>query len=163
MMWETFKQSSVQHAQTAVASLFCLLVFTLVLIHIFGLEASDIKGFFRSNMPKAEIQKPVPKKKSGGDEIRKYTEFVTINHKVLKLKITTGTQFDNSTNQNVELQWCYAFLHKSKKDGFVVRLEIQEIENSVIKSFAPYSVQTLLEFGLTQTQAKDLITYCRFR
>lgn len=98
-----------------------------------------------------------------GEEIRHYSEFVTVEHKALNLSITTGIRYDNSADQNIEAQWCYARKNKSGSDGFAVHLTIQEIRAGETLTFAPFSIQTLREFGLTQAQAKGLADYCRFK
>lgn len=185
MMWDNIKRNISNIGQITLTGLFCLAVFILVLIHIFGLSAGDIKKLFASNHKKPEAQvknpafKPKPKltpkpkskikpklkvtKKVIGNEVRQYSEFVMVKHPSLNLTITTGIRYDNSTNQKVVSQWCYAQKSKSKNDGFSVKISIRNIDGTITKNFAPYSVQTLREFGLTQSQAKDLITYCRFK
>lgn len=181
MMWDTIKRNISNIGQITLTGLFCLAVFILVLIHVFGLNSDDIKKLFASNSkkPESQVKKPAlnPKSKSQpktkpklkttkkvvGNEVRQYSEFVTVNHPSLSLNITTGIRYDNSTNQKVVSQWCYAQKTKAKNDGFSVKMSIRHLDGSKTKNFAPYSVQTLREFGLTQVQAKDLITYCRFK
>lgn len=163
-MWQTLKQEIRQTGQVLLAGLFSFAVITLVLIHVFDIGADDFKKLFASIVAKDEI-KPSEQnpKKSNGKEIRKYSEFVTVNHPVLDLSITTGIRFDNSKDQNVESQWCYASQSVGQKGGFFVQLNIQKINSGKVKKFGPYSVQTLRKFNLTQDQAKNLITYCRFK
>lgn len=185
MMWDTIKRDISNIGQITLTGLFCLAVFILVLIHVFGLSTGDIKKLFASNSKKSETQvnKPALKpklklppkikskikpklkvtKKVVGNEVRQYSEFVTVNHPTLSLTITTGIRYDNSTNQKVVSQWCYAQKTKAKNDGFSIKMSIRNLDGSKTKNFAPYSVQTLREFSLTQAQAKDLITYCRFK
>ncbi|MBL4761024.1 MAG: hypothetical protein JKY80_09330 [Mariprofundaceae bacterium] len=163
-MRQTLKQEIRQTGQVLVAGLFSLVALTLVLIHIFGIGAHDFKKLFASSAAKDEA-KPSKKKtkKDGGKEIRKYSEFITVKHSTLDLDITTGIRFDNSTDQNIEAQWCYASPTTSQKDGLFMRLSIREIEGSKTKDFPPYPIQTLREFNLTQDQAKNLVTLCRFK
>jgi len=188
-MWDRFKHNISNMGQIALTGLFCLAVFVLVLIHVFGLGSADIKKLFASNSKQSETQakkpdakvkpkvKPKlkigekPKFKSGskvvnkvvGNEVRQYSEFVTVKHPTLMFSISTGIRYDNSTNQKIVAQWCYAQKRKSKNDGLSAHLTIRELKNGKFKSFAPYSVQTLREFGLTQSQAKNLNSYCRFK
>lgn len=172
-MWDTLKSDISNIGQIILTSLFCLAVFILVLIHVFELGADDISKLFVSNSTKSEAQaknpalKPKVKskvtKKVIGNEVRQYSEFVTVNHSSLNLTITTGIRYDNSTNQKVVSQWCYAQKSKVINDGFSVKLSIRTLDGSTTKNFAPYSVQTLRQFGLTQAQSKDLITFCRFK
>lgn len=163
-MWQTLKQEIRQTSQVMVAGLFSLAVLTLVLIHVFGIGADDFKKLFASVMAKDEIKpsKQTPKK-DDGNEIRKYSEFVTVKHSNLDLSITTGIRFDNSKDQNIESQWCYVSQSVGQKGGFFVQLNIQKINSGKVEKFGPYSVQTLRKFNLTQDQAKNLITYCRFK
>jgi len=182
-MWEIIKRDASNLGQLVFTALFAFAVFILVLIHVFGLAVGDIKNLFASDPkqsgsqskdPKAKIKPKVkaglnPKLKSGskvtkkvvGNEVRQYSEFVTVKHPSLTLSITTGIRYDNSTTQKIVAQWCYA--HKHKKDGLSNHLTIREIKNGKSKSFAPYSVQTLRELGLTQAQAKILSSFCRFK
>lgn len=106
---------------------------------------------------------PSRDKAAAADEVRHYSEFVTVKHSALNLKITTGIRYDSSTVRNVEAQWCYAQLGKGARSGFALHLNIQEIKGGKTQTFAPYPMQTLREFGLTPAQASGLKSYCRFK
>lgn len=186
-MWDAIKRDISDIGELTLTGIFILAVFILVLIHVFGLSAGDIKKLLATDTKNTEAQLKKPASKSNpnlksklklkqkgssnskvnqkviGNEVRQYSEFVTVNHPTLGLTITTGIRYDNSTNQKVVSQWCYAQKSKTKKDGFSVHLSIKKIDQGKTQSFAPYSVQTLREFGLTQSQANGLTSYCRFK
>ncbi|MBM1556238.1 hypothetical protein JQV19_06190 [Sulfitobacter mediterraneus] len=162
--FETKSEALRSYGQTAMAGLFSLAVFSLILIHVFDIDTEDIKSFFAPDTSDKVVGRKGPKNKAGDvDEIRQYSEFVIVKHKTLNLQITTGIRYDNSSDQNIESQWCYARARKGTDSGFSVHLTIQEINDGETLSYAPFAVQTLREFGLTQVQAKDLTSYCRFR
>lgn len=165
-MPSSFKNTLKQSLQHAFAWVFVLLALILVLTDIFKFTTTDFKeahNWAFKTPDKIVGSSPRPLPPNTKTEIRKYSEFVTVSHPTLGFKITTGIRFDNSTDQNIESQWCYAAPTAEQKDGLFTRLTLRETNEFRAKKYAPYSVQTLRKFNLTQKQAKGLISFCRFK
>lgn len=97
------------------------------------------------------------------NEIREYSEFITIKRADLNIHVITGIRYGSSTSQNIVAQWCYAVPAKTSKDGLSLKLSLRELNEGKSTSFAPFSAQTLAKMRLTQVQAKGLLDNCRFR
>lgn len=169
MNWDNVHMRALEIVQVIGAALFALLVIILVLINIFGMTGEDIKKILASN-PSENIAKQKPtkpkikaKNKNTNNVVRHYSEFVTVKHPTLGLTVTTGIKYENSTTKKIDSQWCYVQRTKSSKDGLSSHLSLSKIDNGKVKNFAPYSVQTLRELGITQQQAKTLLGSCQFK
>ncbi|MEO1749033.1 MAG: hypothetical protein AAFR27_10560 [Pseudomonadota bacterium] len=97
------------------------------------------------------------------NEIREYSEFITIKRSDLDIHVITGIRYGNSRSQNIVAQWCYAVPAKTSKDGLSLKLSLREFDNGKPTDFAPFSAQTLAKMRLTQAQASGLLKDCRFR
>tara|TARA_A100001201_G_C4003069_1_gene175156 strand:- start:63 stop:575 length:513 start_codon:yes stop_codon:yes gene_type:complete len=150
-------------AQFCGVGAFSLIVVTLILIDIFDIKADHFEKLFAASPAQIKVKESPFKSKRATKEVHQYTEFITVQHSTLKLSITTGIRYDDSTNQNIVAQWCYAMRGKTANDGFAVHLTIQKINNGKITKYTPYSVQTLRKLNLTQNQAQGLSKYCRFK
>lgn len=163
--WDAAKKVAGHSFMLGLAGLFALAVVALIVIFVFDIKDAAIRDYFAAKPVAAKSAKTGKSKKGGRDvrTVRQYSEFITVKHQALKLSIITGIRYDDSVSQKIVAQWCYASMHKRTGEGFQLHLTLKEEKAGKQISISPPSAQTLQQFDLTQSQAQNLISYCRFK